>query len=213
MNMNKIISSIVLFEPDQTLNMGWLEDNLLIVIIGGSAILLLILIVVLLLRRKTGEGDIKAAPEKKPAQTAVEKTDPTPKENLKTMIIPATSSRTMKFIPGGLEVMTGDDKGRTIRISGYPTEDGSTVTIGREPVSGPRDYAHIQFKERTISRKQAEIIFKDGKLFIKNLSETNFTCLDGLDIPVNTALELKSGSIITFGEIDMKYNAETKSSK
>jgi pSer/pThr/pTyr-binding forkhead associated (FHA) protein len=213
MSMNKIISAIVLFGPDQILNKEWLNNNLLIVIIGGSAILLLILIVVLLLKRKSGDSNRKTTPEKRPTQTVVEKTDPTPKENLKTMIIPATSSRTMKFIPGGLEVMTGDDKGRIIRISGYPSDDGSTVTIGREPVIGPRDYAHIQFKERTISRKQAEIIFKDGKLYIKNLSETNFTCLDGRDIPVNTALELKSGSVITFGEIDLKYNAEAKSGK
>lgn len=203
--MIRIISSIILYGPAKVIKESWFESNLLIVVIGGSAILLLILVIVLLLRKKTVEVSRAPVQEIKPPQAVPDSVNPTPKENLKTMIIPATSSRTMKFIPGGLEVMTGDDKGRIIRISGYPTEDGSTVTIGREPVSGPRDFAHIQFKERTISRKQAEIIFKDGKLYIKNLSETNFTSLDGRDIPVNTALELKSGSVITFGEIEMKY--------
>jgi hypothetical protein len=196
-----VIPSIFFYFPEKAGIEKWLENNLLIVVIGGSAILLLVLVVVLLLKRKSGDGKSKKAPDLIQSQTTVEKTTPTPKENLKTMIIPATSSRTMKFIPGGLEVMTGDDKGRIIRISGYPTEGGSTVTIG------PRDFAHIQFKERTISRRQAEIIYKDGKLYIKNLSETNFTCLDGREIPVNTELELKSGSILTFGEVEMKYNA------
>lgn len=103
-------------------------------------------------------------------------------------------------------MITGDDKGKKIKISGYPTEDGSTVTIGRESVTGPRDFAHIQLKERTISRKQAEIIFKDGKLYIKNLSETNYTKLDSKEIPPNTSLELKPASVITLGEIELKYN-------
>jgi len=204
--MINLTSSIAFLHPEQVQKEVWLENNLLIVVIGGSAILLLILIIVLLLKKKTGEVTKKTIPEVKPSPTVLEKSGPTPKENLKTMIIPATSSRTMKFIPGGLEVLTGEDKGRLIRISGYPTPEGSIVTIGREPVTGPRDFAHIQFKERTISRRQAEIIYKDGKLFIKNLSETNFTSLDGKEIPINTAVELKPDSIITFGEIEMKYN-------
>jgi pSer/pThr/pTyr-binding forkhead associated (FHA) protein len=205
--MANILPSLVLFYPNQLQQPLWQKDTLLIAVIGGSAIFILLLVLVLLLRKKSGKAAKSNTQEIIPSQPVIEKTIPTPKENLKTMIIPATSSRTMKFIPGNLEVMSGDDKGRIIRISGYPTEGGSTVTIGREPVTGPRDFAHIQLKERTISRKQAEIIFKDGKLFIKNLSETNFTNLDGKDIAVNTALELKSGSIITFGEIEMKYNA------
>jgi pSer/pThr/pTyr-binding forkhead associated (FHA) protein len=204
--MFNLTASLVYLFPEQVQKEVWLENNLLIIVIGGSAILLLILIVVLLLKKKSGEVNKKPIPEVKNTPTVSEKSGPTPKENLKTMIIPATSSRTMKFIPGGLEVLTGLDKGRIIRISGYPTPEGSIVTIGREPVTGPRDFAHIQFKERTISRRQAEIIFKDGKLYIKNLSETNFTSLDGKEIPVNTSVELKSDSIITFGEIEMRYN-------
>jgi len=79
------------------------------------------------------------------------------------------------------------------------------VTIGREQITGPRDFAHIQLKERTISRRQAELILKDGKLYLKNLSETNFTKLDGKDLPPNTSAPLSPGSIMTFGEVEMKY--------
>jgi pSer/pThr/pTyr-binding forkhead associated (FHA) protein len=130
---------------------------------------------------------------------------PVAKDILKTMVIPAASSRTMKFIPGEFEVISGDDKGRIIKIGGYPTEEGSIVTIGREEVIGPRDFAHIQLKERTISRKQAELVLNNGNLYIKNLSQTNYTKLNGKEIPPNTSSELLPGSVITFGEVEMKY--------
>lgn len=184
----------------------WLEKNFLKLIIGVSALLLLVLVIVLISRRKPKEENRTIQPEVK-QQSPLEKMTSSPKEDLKTMVLPAASPKTMKFIPGELEVLTGEDKGRIIKISGYPTEDGSIVTVGRESVSGPKDFAHIQLKERTISHKQAEIIYKDGKLYIKNISETNYTKLDGKDIPPNSVSELKSGSIITFGEIAMKYNA------
>jgi hypothetical protein len=188
-------------EPVKT----WWEQNWLIVVIAGSGVLLLILIIALLSRRKSVESPKSVQSNSKSFSASAEKTIGTPKENLKTMVIPAPSQKTMKFIPGELEIITGEDKGKIFKISGYPTDDGSTVTIGRETVAGPRDYAHLELKERTISRKQAEIIYKDGKLYIKNLSETNYTKLDSKDLPPNTSLELKSGSILTFGEVEMKY--------
>lgn len=181
----------------------WWEENWLMVLIVGFALLLLILLIALLTTRKKEKAS-------KPLETNInsssERQDQSvQKDNLKTMVLPASVPKTMKFIPGEFEVLTGDDKGRIIKIGGYPTEEGSIVTIGRELVSGPRDFAHIQLKERTISRRQAEIILKDGKLYIKNLSETNFTKLDGKELPPNTSAELKTGSVLTFGEVEMKY--------
>jgi hypothetical protein len=181
----------------------WLEENWLLVLIIGASVLLLILLSVLLSTRKkertpqSFEAGFKSSFEGQDLSVQ--------KDNLKTMVIPASVPKTMKFIPGEFEVLTGDDKGRIIKIGGYPTEEGSKVTIGREIVSGPRDFAHIQLKERTISRRQAEIILKDGKLYIKNLSETNFTKLDGKELPPNTSAELISGSKLTFGEVEIKY--------
>lgn len=186
----------------------WWEENWLLAVIIGSGILLVILISILL-------GSRKKSQPVPPIQTGVKQSVPGPekpdspiqRDNLKTMVIPSSVPKTMKFIPGELEVITGDDKGKIIKIGGYPTEEGSIVTIGRDQVTGPRDFAHIQLKERTISRRQAEIILKDGKLYIKNLSETNYTKLDGKDLPPNTSAELKGGSVITFGEVEMKYKA------
>lgn len=184
----------------------WLEENWLLAVIIGSTLLLLVLITILLGRRKTAQLPVQVTPVVKEKQPMAERHDSSVlKDNLKTMVIPASVPKTMKFIPGELEVISGDDKGRVIKIGGYPTEEGSIVTIGRDQVTAPRDFAHIQLKERTISRRQAEIILKDGKLYIKNLSETNYTKLDGKDLPPNTSSELKAGSTITFGEVEMKY--------
>ena len=176
------------------------------VVIIASAVLLFSLILLLFGRKRNTEPDA-IKPIDNIQDINFEKNEPPIlKDNLKTMVIPSTAPRTMKFIPGEFEVITGDDKGRIIKIGGYPTEDGSIVTIGREEVTGQRDFAHIQLKEKTISRRQAEIILKDGKMYIKNLSQTNYTKLDGKEIPPNTSSELNSGSVITFGEVEMKYN-------
>jgi len=181
----------------------WLEENWIMVLIIGAALLLLILLTTLLTTRKK---DKASKPHENDIDSSFDRQDlSVQKDNLKTMVLPASVPKTMKFIPGEFEVLTGDDKGRIIKIGGFPSEEGSIVTIGREIVSGPRDFAHIQLKERTISRRQAEIILKDGKLYIKNLSETNYTKLDGKELPPNTSAELTAGSVLTFGEVEMKY--------
>ncbi len=191
--------------PEKT-GSDWWKENWLLLVIIGSALLLLILLMLLLGRKRRADVLYTPEPVNKPSQIPAEKQDiPVSRETLKTMVIPSTVPKTMKFIPGELEVITGEDKGRIIRIGGFPTEEGSVVTIGREQVTGPRDFAHIQLKERTISRRQAELILKDGKLFLKNLSETNYTKLDGKDLLPNTSAPLSPGSIMTFGEVEMKY--------
>lgn len=202
----KLDNPIIIYKNSGDDKETWLSKNLLVLIIGGSGLLLLVLFTILISRKKKPEPFITNKPDDKQGP-AFGTGKPTPRENLKTMVIPVASPKTMKFIPGELEVLTGDDKGKIFKISGYPTEEGSIVTVGRETVTGQRDFAHIQLKESTISRRQAEIIYKDGKLYIRNLSETNYTKLDGKDIPPNSVAELKSGSIIAFGEIQMKYTA------
>jgi hypothetical protein len=197
------IVSILPPAPQQT----WIEKNWPLAVIIGSAILLVVLIIALFSRRKPAR-DVSSVPSgiKIQQQQTTDKNEPLiPKENYKTMVVPSGVPKTMKFIPGELEVLSGEDKGKVIKVGGYPTEEGSVVTIGRDQVTGPRDFAHIQLKERTISRRQAELIMKDGKLYIKNLSETNYTKKDGKDLPPNTASELTSGSVLTFGEVEMKY--------
>jgi hypothetical protein len=204
---SKIRADLDIVTPPQHAQTWW-EKNWLLVVIITSAILLFTLILLLFGHRKNVEAPGIKSINNNQNITYEKNEPPVPKDNLKTMVIPSKAPRTMKFIPGEFEVITGDDKGRIIKIGGYPTEEGSIVTIGREEVTGQRDFAHIQLKEKTISRRQAEIMLKDGKMYIKNLSQTNYTKLNGKEIPPNTSSELNSGSVITFGEVEMKYNVK-----
>lgn len=128
-------------------------------------------------------------------------------EDLKTMIIPKADPKTMKFIPGKLEVLKGADIGKTFKIAGTPQKDGSSVvTIGREASTEANMFSHIQLKEHTISRKQAQIIESNGIIKVKNLSATNFTKIDGKELLPNETQDLKTDSIITLGEVEVKYS-------
>lgn len=132
---------------------------------------------------------------------------PYPEEDFKTIKINTTPSKTMRLIPGRLEIINGEDKGKSFLIQGYPTKEGSIVTIGRETVNGERGHSHIQIDQRyqTVSRKQAEIIYKDTKLHLRNLSETNITEVDGHELGLGEMEELRPNSIIKMGEIEFQY--------
>jgi|WetSurMetagenome_2_1015567.scaffolds.fasta_scaffold111026_1 hypothetical protein len=125
----------------------------------------------------------------------------------KTVRIAISSPKTLKFVPGQLVIASGEDKGKSFRIAGYPTPEGSIVSIGRESVTGDRAYSHVQIDNKfsTVSRKQAEIISREGKLFVKNLSETNLTQVDGIEIKPGQLAELKAGSTIRTGELEFQY--------
>jgi len=126
-------------------------------------------------------------------------------DEFKTIKIANTSPKTLKFIPGKLVIISGEDTGKSFKIAGYPTLDGSVVSIGRDEVKGDKSYSHIQLMQKTISRKQAEIIQKDEKLYVKNMSETNYTQIDGTELKPNEKSEINPGSILRLGELELKY--------
>ena len=135
--------------------------------------------------------------------------EPEPKfssdSDYKTIKIVTSNPKTLKFIPGKLVITDGADKGKEFRIAGYPTPEGFIVSIGRKEVKGERAYAHIQLKEMTVSREQADLISKDGKLYVKNLSETNFTQLNGAELKLGQMVELSPNSSIRTGEVEFQY--------
>lgn len=130
-----------------------------------------------------------------------------PDSDFKTIKINTAPSKTMRLIPGKLEIIRGEDKGKTFLIQGYPTKEGSILSIGREEVTGERSHCHIQIDSRykTVSRKQAEIIYKDRKLFIRNLSETNITEVNGQELSLGDTVELQPDCTIGMGEIEFQY--------
>ena len=192
------------------------NDNLIIYILSGAVVVLIALYFILKSRKsKSASSDSYAPPAFTPAQPTP-LSGPTVKldmsdlqqqsgDDFKTIKIAASSPKTLKFIPGRLTIVSGEDTGKSFKIVGYPTPDGNVVTIGREEVKGDRAYSHIQLLQKTISRKQAEFIQRDGRLLVKNLSDTNLTQLDGVELKVNEKAELKTGSVMRIGELEVKY--------
>ena len=194
---------------------NWWEDT---TILSLFALLVIVAAFVMYLRlRKKRPGLPQPAAAEPPQAVALtttegavpldlEATYPLPSD-LKTVRLTPSSPMTMKYVPGELVLVSGEDKGKAFKIAGFPTPEGSIVTIGREAVTGERAYAHIQIHDRfhTVSRKQAEFIWKDKKLFVKNLSETNPTQVDGAEVKSGKLVQVKPGSIVRTGELEFQY--------
>lgn len=126
-------------------------------------------------------------------------------EEFQTVKLAPSSDKTLKFIPGQFILLSGKDRGKPFRVAGYPTPEGSLITIGREPGEGDRAYAHIQLDVQTVSRKHAQLNFKNGKLFIKNLSDTNPIEVNDTELKLDEEVLLPLDSEIRLGELRMKY--------
>lgn len=184
-------------------NKGWLLLILVAALVG---------VTVLLFRRRPQPSEpTEAHPPASEHAPAPEQAPPPPPaestSDLKTVRIVPPSPKTMRYVPGELVVLSGEDKGKSFKIAGYPTPEGSVVTIGRESVTDERAFAHIQIEERfhTVSRKQAELIWKEKRLFVKNLSDTNPTQVNGIEIKPGKRVQLKPGSIMRTGELEFEY--------
>lgn len=179
----------------------WLAPILVVLVLAGA--------VTVARRRKTSAPPDAAPVKVEPAPVKEEPPAPPPEpaSDLKTVRITLPSAMTMKYVPGELVVLSGEDKGKSFKIAGYPTPEGSVVTLGREPVTDERAYAHIQIEERfhTVSRKQAELIWKAKKLFVRNLSDTNPTQVNGMVIKPGKMVQLKPGSVMRTGELEFEY--------
>ncbi len=123
----------------------------------------------------------------------------------KTIRVVKNTPKTMKFIPGKFVISDGKDRGKEFKIAAFPTNKGFIVTLGRKEVAGERAYSHIQLNEMTVSREQAELHLIENRLYIKNLSETNPTELNGNPLDPGQMDEVKPGSIVKAGEVEFQY--------
>lgn len=191
---------------------GYLESlvkNYFVLILIFVLVVSLSFLIVYLLKRKSTVPSIQTPPlESKPVKLEKEnlynKPAYTTSDEFKTIKISAPP-KTLKFIPGKFVIISGEDKGKELRIAGYPTKAGFIVSVGRKEVLGEKAFAHIQLKEKTVSREQAEFIYDDNKLFVRNLSETNYTQLNGVDLKPGEISEVFPKSIIKFGEVEFQY--------
>jgi len=182
-------------------------DNTVLYLALGALIIVLFILVFFYVSRKK---QISSTPSQiQPISTSGQFHSPSSSsQDFKTIKITRADPKTMKFIPGKLEIISDEDKGKSFRIAGFPTAEGSIVTLGREAVKGEREYAHIQIddKFKTVSRKQAEIREKDSKIFVKNLSSSNITQLNGKELAEGELVEIKFNDVIKMGELEFKYS-------
>ncbi len=191
------------------------EIDYLLYVIIIAIILVLIVIILLVVKFMSSNKEpvsAKSVIPEIPTQNIVVPSStsaPIAEDDFKTIKIVRDTSRTLKFIPGQLEIISGEDMGKSFRLAGYPSAEGSITTMGTKEQTGDRRFAHILIdkKFRTVSRYQAEFIYRntENKLYIKNISKVNLTKIDGTELKENEMAVVKNGSTITTGELDFRY--------
>lgn len=181
----------------------WEQYNLAFLGVGAGVVLLLIVLLSVNVMKKRPVPQLN---KENPVHVKPAEVEYSSHNEFSTIKIATNVPKTMRFIPGALEIVSGEDKGKSFKMVGYPTPDGSIITMGRENGSGERSYSHILLKDQTVSRKQAELVYKGNKLYLKNLSETNFTIVNGKELAVNEQIELQpNDSVIRVGALEFKY--------
>jgi hypothetical protein len=120
---------------------------------------------------------------------------------------------TMKALPGKLVILNGSQSDKTLNLFGASTPEGQAVTIGRESpdwkkhMKPGREHAHIRIQDgtKTLSRLQAEIVFGNGEIKLRNMGQANPTIVDGETLSVGGTASLKQGSIIQAGNLKMRF--------
>lgn len=201
-NTNKKETTTPVVSPrDDEREVETTEDNTTLYIIVGAGVLLIIIVIVLIVQRKGGaaeeEYSTDAGDQDFSAAAFEEQDFKTVRMNLN------DDSGTIRYMPGKFVLSEGLDKGKVFRISGKSGPNGRVATIGRENI-GNNNF-HIKLEDQTVSRKQAEIREENGKLFLKNLSSTNPTALNGRDLGVGEEVALGAGAKLKMGEIQMEY--------
>ena len=105
---------------------------------------------------------------------------------------------TLQFLPGRLEIASGNDAGREIRFVRVPGPNGTEVTFGR---SEGELYRHVQLHDPTVSRAHARLRFAEGRWSLCNLSQTNPVIHDGNVLPTGEEQLLDDGARIEMGEV------------
>lgn len=201
---------------------------ILIAIIGGGIILLLVILLIMR-RKKTAPAASTMGSEPTPSHKSTTKnTQDVEGDTIKydvyqgnkgdTVKIPSQSSsdKTLKTLPGKFTITGGDDANKSFKLFGIPSPEGDIASIGREgnaweqKVPGDRKFSHILLQDstKTLSRLQAEFIYKDNQLHVRNKGSVNKTQVNGEELEVDTIRPINSGDIIKAGEIELKYEAQ-----
>ncbi len=129
--------------------------------------------------------------------------EPVNYEEVDDTLILSTPTKTAKILPGRITIVSeAHDKGETFPISGTPVHDGFTATVGKSPncdisIANREEYS-------TVSREHAMFIYKDNQMWIQNLSHTNPTIVNGMQLG-EEVIPLKDGDRIKMGLLELLF--------
>lgn len=193
---------------------------LLYFLIAGAVILLLVILVIVFSKNQSAENSSsQPSPTPEPAAAPAPATpaDPPASDFFESggehTIVIDREYMTMKALPGKLVVLNGEQANKKLNLFGASSTEGTMITIGRnspdwkKQLKPGREHAHIRIEDstKTVSRLQAEFIYSDGKMKVKNLAQANPTLVDGNELGVGQAAILENGTIIEAGNVKLKY--------
>lgn len=181
---------------------------LLIGILGAAAVIVIILIIVIVVKGGKKPEPMPVGPAPTPARPPIN---------------PSTSPRPISPSPmGGMDSGAGETSllnsgaGETSILGGGAA--GSRVTIVRKktgtsvPVNAPefiigKESNRVNYcvNNNAVSRQHAKITLNNGSYFITDMNSSNFTYLNGRQIPANTPQLLHSGDIIKLADEEFEF--------
>jgi hypothetical protein len=110
---------------------------------------------------------------------------------------------TLQFLPGRLEIMAGQDRGREIRFVRLPNTEPE-ITFGRNEGT---PYRHVQLRDGTVSRLHARMRLYDGRWTLTNLSLTNPVTHNGRVLGEGEEQPLEQDDRIEMGEVAFRFRS------
>jgi hypothetical protein len=118
-----------------------------------------------------------------------------------------------KQLPGSIVVLNGVQANKKLNLYGFETERGTVITIGRDspdwklrvPQSAWGSHLRIADSSNTLSRLQAEFIYIEGNMYIKNKGSINPTRVNGRILPYDSWVLITNNSRIQAGFLEMHY--------
>ena len=117
-----------------------------------------------------------------------------------------TRDQTVKVLPGRFAVLGGLDGLPEIRFFMPHGRTTTEITFGR--ASG-KPYEHVQLAPRTVSSRQATLVYNGGQYSIRNHAsrDSNPTAVNGRDLGEGETVMLNDGDRISMGEVEFQYHS------
>ena len=165
--------------------------------LAAVAMIVLLFIVVIAVRVKKGKNKVFDVPDFSFDGTRTIKID----VNGQFVGSEENSEGTLMLMPGHFKITKGPKE-----LEGQLYRPASVLTkVGREEASVNKSSGWITFPPNftTISRYQADLVFKDGVYFVENKSRSSVTKVNGVPLTYDKPYRLSNKDIIAFSEIEL----------